>query len=117
MTFYELMMCVLLEIKIGSHKGPNTFHATQQEISNKNSSFFDIYSAVEELNDNEFVRTEKMDESISLFLDEMKNSCNNDYTEQNILENLPHVIDLDGHLLRKTAHVMMSYIQDIMMNL
>ena len=79
MTFYELMMCVLLEIKICSYKGPNTFHATQQEISNKNSSFFDIYSAVEELNDNEFVRTEQMDESIALFLDEMKNSCNNDF--------------------------------------
>ena len=116
MTFYESIMCVLLEIKICSYKGPNTFHATQQEISNKNSSFFDIYSAVEELNDYEFVRTEKMDESISLFLDEMKNSCNNDYTEQNILENLPHIIELDGHLLRKTAHVMMSYIQDVMMN-
>ena len=117
MTFYESIMCVLLEIKICSYKGPNTFHATQQEISNKNSSFFDIYSAVEELNDNEFVRTEQMDESIYLFLDEMKNSCNNDYTEQNILENLPHIIELDGHLLRKTAHVMMSYIQDVMMNL
>ena len=117
MTFYESIMCVLLEIKICSYKGPNTFHATQQEISNKNSSFFDIYSAVEELNDNEFVRTEQMDESIALFLDEMKNRCNNDYTEQNILENLPHIIELDGHLLRKTAHVMMSYIQDVMMNL
>jgi hypothetical protein len=116
MTFYESIMCVLLEIKICSYKGPNTFHATQQEISNKNSSFFDIYSAVEELNDYEFVRTEQMDESIALFLDEMKNRCNNDNTEQNILENLPHIIDLDGHLLRKTAHVMMSYIQDIMMN-
>jgi hypothetical protein len=117
MTFYESMMCVLLEIKICSYKGPNTFHATQQEISNKNSSFFDIYSAVEELNDYEFVRTEKMDESISLFLDEMKNSCNDDYTEKNIFKNLPHIIDLDGHHLRKTAHVIMSYIQDIMMNL
>lgn len=117
MTFYESMMCVLLEIKICSYKGPNTFHATQQEISNKNSSFFDIYSAVEELNDYEFVRTEQMDESIALFLDEIKNRCNNDYTEQNILENLPHIIELDGHLLRKTAHVMMSYIQDVMMNL
>ena len=117
MTFYESIMCVLLEIKICSYKGPNTFHATQQEISNKNSSFFDIYSAVEELNDYEFVRTEQMDESIALFLDEMKNRCNNDYTEQNILENLPHIIELDGHLLRKTAHVMMSYIQDVMMNL
>ena len=116
MTFYESIMCVLLEIKICSYKGPNTFHATQQEISNKNSSFFNIYSAVEELNDNEFVRTEQMDESIALFLDEMKNRCNNDYTEQNILENLPHIIELDGHLLRKTAHVIMSYIQDIMMN-
>jgi len=116
MTFYESIMCVLLEIKICSYKGPNTFHATQQEISNKNSSFFDIYSAVEELNDYEFVRTEQMDESIALFLDEMKNRCNNDYTEQNILENLPHIIELDGHLLRKTAHVIMSYIQDIMMN-
>jgi hypothetical protein len=117
MTFYESIMCVLLEIKICSYKGPNTFHATQQEISNKNSSFFDISSAVEELNDYEFVRTEKMDESISLFLDEMKNSCNDDYTEKNIFKNLPHIIDLDGHHLRKTAHVMMSYIQDIMMNL
>ena len=116
MTFYESIMCVLLEIKICSYKGPNAFFTTQQEISNKNSSFFDIYSAVEELNDYEFVRTEQMDESIALFLDEMKNRCNNDYTEQNILENLPHIIELDGHLLRKTAHVIMSYIQDIMMN-
>jgi hypothetical protein len=117
MTFYELMMCVLLEIKIGSHKGPNAFHATQQEISNKNSSFFDICTEIEKLGDNEFERTDKANESIALFLDEMKNSCNNDYTEQNILENLPHIIDLDGYLLRKTAHVMMSYIQDVMMNL
>ena len=65
MTFYESIMCVLLEIKICSYKGPNAFFTTQQEISNKNSSFFDIYSAVEELNDYEFVRTEKMDETIN----------------------------------------------------
>ena len=117
MTFYESIMCVLLEIKICSYKGPNTFHATQQEISNKNSSFFDICTEIEKLGDNEFERTDKANESIALFLDEMKNSCNNDYTEQNILENLPHIIDLDGHLLRKTAHVMMSYIQYVMMNL
>ena len=117
MKFYESIMRVLLEIKICSYKGPNAFFTTQQEISNKSSHFFDIYSAVEELNDNEFAITDKANESISLFLDEMKNSCNDDYTEKNIFKNLPHIIDLDGHHLRKTAHVMMSYIQDIMMNL
>ncbi len=114
MTFYESMMLVLLEIKICSYKGPNTFHSTQQEISNKRSHFFDIYSAVEELNDNEFGRTEQMNESIALFLDEMKRKVDTDYREQKIFENLPHIIDLDGHVLRKTADIMMAYIQSIM---
>lgn len=112
MTFLKSMMPVLLEIKICSHKGPNTFYATQQEISNKSDHFFDIYREIEKLGDNEFRRTDKANESIALFLDEMKNRCGSDYTEQNIFENLPHIIDLDGHLLRKTADIMMCYIQD-----
>jgi len=115
--FYESMMCVLLEIKICSYKGPNQFFTTQQEISNKSSHFFDIYREVEKLGDNEFRRTDKANESIALFLDEMKNRCNNDYTEETIFKNLPHIIDLDGHLLRKTADIMLSYIHEIMMNL
>jgi succinylglutamate desuccinylase len=117
MTFYESMMLVLLEIKICSYKGPNTFYSTQQEISNKSSHFFDIYSAVEELNDNEFVRTEQMNESIALFLDEMKRKVDTDYSEQKIFENLPHIIDLDSQIVRKTAHIMMGYIQEKSMNL
>jgi hypothetical protein len=116
MTFYESIMLVLLEIKIGSYKGPNTFHSTQQEISNKSSHFFDIYSAVEELNDYRFGRTDKANESIALFLDEVKNKLNGDYTEETIFKNLPRIIDLDGHLLRKTADIMMAYIHEIMMN-
>jgi hypothetical protein len=115
--FYEPIMLVLLQIKICSYKGPNAFFTTQQEISNKSSHFFDIYTEIEKLGDNEFEIIDKANESIALFMDEMKNSCNNDYTEQNIFENLPRIIDLDGHLLRKTAHIMMCYIQDIMMNL
>jgi succinylglutamate desuccinylase len=110
-------MRVLLEIKICSYKGPNTFHATQQEISNKSSHFFDIYREIEKLGDNEFRRTDKANESIALFLDEMKNRSDNDYTELTIFENLPRIIDLDNHILRKTAHIMMCYIQEIMMNL
>ncbi len=82
--FYESMMCVLLEIKICSYKGPNQFFTTQQEVSNKSSNFFDIYREVEKLGDNEFRRTDKANESIALFLDEMKNRCNNDYTEETI---------------------------------
>lgn len=117
MTFYESMMRVLLEIKICSYKGPNTFFTTQQEISNKSSHFFDIYRDVEELDDYQFVITDKTTESIALFLEEIKNSCHNDYSELKIFENLPRIIDLDGHILRKTAHIMMCYIQDIMMNL
>lgn len=118
-AFYESMMSVLLEIKICSYKGPNSFFTTQQEkeISNKESHFFDIYREIEKLGDNEFGRTHKANESIALFLDEMKNRCDNDYTEQNIFENLPRIIDLDGHLLRKTTHIMLSYIQEIMMRL
>ena len=116
-AFYESMMSVLLEIKIYSHKSPNAFFTTQQEISNKKSHFFDIYKEIEKLGDNEFGRTGKVNESIALFLDEMKNRCDNDYTEQNIFENLPRIIDLDGHLLRKTTHIMLSYIQEIMMRL
>jgi hypothetical protein len=115
--FYESMMCVLLEIKICSYKGPNAFHSTQQEISNKKSHFFDIYKEVEKLGDNQFGRTDKANESIALFLDEMKNKINNNYTEIIIFENLPHIIDLDGHLLRKTAYIILSYIQCFMMNL
>lgn len=117
MTFYESIMNVLLEIKICSYKGPNTFHSTQQEISNKSSHFFDICSAVKELNDNEFGKTEKMNESIALFLDEMKRKVDTDYSEQKIFENLPHIIDLDSQIVRKTAHIMMGYIQDKSMNL
>ena len=117
MTFYESMMRVLLEIKICSHKDPNIFHSTQQEISNKSSHFFDIYREVDELDDYRFVITDKANESIALFLDEMKNKINNDYIELTIFENLPHIIDLDGHILRKTAHIMMCYIQEVMMNL
>lgn len=117
MTFYESIMRVLLEIKIGSHKGPNAFFTTQQEISNKSSHFFDIYTEIEKLGDNEFEIIDKANESIALFMDEMKNKINNDYTELTIFENLPHIIDLDNHILRKTAHIMMCYIQDIMMNL
>ena len=112
--FYESMMCVLLEIKIFSHKGPNTFHAMQQEISNKNSHFFDIYREVEKLGDNEFLN-DKINELIPQFLDEMKNKLNDNYSHNAIFENLPYIIDLDGHLLRKTAHIMMAYIQDVMM--
>lgn len=110
--FYESMMCVLLEIKIGSHKSPNIFFTTQQETSNKSNHFFDIYREIEKLGDNEFGRTDKANKSIALFLDEMKNRCGSDYTEKNIFENLPRIIDLDGHFLRKTAHIMLSYIQD-----
>ena len=117
MTFYVSMMLVLVELKFCSYKGPNTFYSTQQEISNKRSHFFDIYSAVEELNDNDFGRTEKMNESIALFLDEIKHKINNDYSEQKIFENLPHIIDLDSQIVRKTAHIMMGYIQDKSMNL
>jgi len=112
MTFYESIMRVLLEIKICSYKGPNAFFTTQQEISNKNSHFFDIYSAVEELDDYRFVITDKANESITLFLDEMKRKVDMDYSEIKIFENLPHIIDLDDHLLRKTAHIMICYIQD-----
>lgn len=115
--FYESIMSILLEIKICSYKGPNPFHSTQQEISNKKSHFFDIYREVEKLDDNEFGRTDKANESIALFLDEMKNRCNNDYTELTIFENLPRIIDLDSHFLRKTAHIMLSYIHEVMMNL
>lgn len=117
MTFYESMMIVLLEIKICSYKGPNTFHSTQQEISNKSSHFFDIYSAIEKSGDNEFGRTDKMNESIALFLDEIKNKINNDYSELKIFENLPHIIDLDSQIVRKTAHIMMGYIYEKSMNL
>lgn len=117
MTFYESIMRVLLQIKICSYKGPNAFFTTQQEISNKSSHFFDIYREIEKLGDNEFEIIDKANESISLFMDEMKNKINNDYTELTIFENLPHIIDLDNHILRKTAHIMMCYIQDIMMNL
>lgn len=116
-VFYESMMCVLLEIKICSYKGPNTFFTTQQEISNKKSHFFDIYREIEKLGDNEFRRTNKANESIALFLDEMKNRCHNDYTELTIFENLPRIIDLDGHLLRKTTDIMLSYIHEVMINL
>jgi len=115
--FYESMMCVLLEIKICSYKGPNTFFTTQQEVSNKKSHFFDIYREVEKLGDNEFERTDKANESIALFMDEIKNRCHNDYTELTIFENLPHIIDMDNHILRKTAHIMLSYIHEVMMNL
>lgn len=117
MTFYESMMLVLLEIKICSYKGPNTFHSTQQEISNKSSHFFDIYKEVEKLGDNEFGRTEQMNESIALFLDEMKRKVDTDYSEQNIFENIPHILDLDSQIIRKTAHIMMGYIYDKSMNL
>ena len=117
MTYYESMMLVLLEIKICSYKGPNTFYSTQQEISNKSSHFFDIYREFEKLGDNEFGRTDEINESIALFLDEMKNKLNNDYSEQKIFENLPHIIDLDGHLIRKTVDIMMEYILDKSMNL
>jgi|LakMenEpi13Sep09_1017268.scaffolds.fasta_scaffold11185_2 ubiquitin C-terminal hydrolase len=111
-TFYESMMCVLLEIKVCSYKGTNTFHTTQQEISNKSSHFFDIYSEVGKLGNNEFRRTNETNEFISQFLDEIKNKVNDNYSEQNIFENLPHIIDLDGHIVRKTADIMMSYIQE-----
>ena len=117
MTFLNLMMHVLLEIKICSYKGPNTFYSTQQEISNKSSHFFDIYREIEKLGGDEFGRSEKANESIALFLDEMKNKLNNDYSEQNIFKNLPHIIDLDSHLIRKTVDIMMEYIIDKSMNL
>ena len=117
MTFYNSMISVLLEIKICSYKGPNTFHTTQQEISNKSSHFFDICSAVKELNDNEFGKTEQMNESIALFLDEMKRKVDTNVSEITIFENLPNIIDLDGHYLRKTAYIMMSFIQDKFTNL
>ena len=117
MTFYESMMLVLLEIKICSYKCPNTFYSTQQEISNKSSHFFDIYREVEKLGDNEFGRTDEINESIALFLDEMKNKLNNDYSHITIFENLPRIIDFDGHIIRKTADIMMEYILDKSMNL
>jgi hypothetical protein len=107
-------MRVLLEIKICSYKGPNEFYSTQHEISNKNSHFFDIYEEIEKLGDDEFGRTDKANESIALFLDEMKRKVDTDYREQKIFENLPHILDLDGHVLRKTADIMMAYIQSIM---
>ena len=118
-VFYESIMSVLLEIKICSYKGPNTFFTTQQEkeISNKSSHFFDIYREIEKLGDNEFRRTDKANESIALFMDEIKNRCHNDYSELTIFENLPYIIDLDNHIVRKTAHIMLSYIQEIMMRL
>jgi len=111
-TFYEFMMLVLLEIKICSYKGPNTFHSTQQEISNKSSHFFDVYRDIKILGDDEFGRTHETNESIAQFLDEIKNKVNNDYSHITIFENLPHIIDLDGHIVRKTADIMMSYIQE-----
>ena len=111
------MMFVLLEIKICSYKGPNTFHSTQQEISNKSSHFFDIYRAIKTLGDDEFGRTDETNKLIALFLDEMKNKLNDNYSEQNIFENLPKIIDLDGHLVRKTVDIMMSFIQDKSMDL
>ena len=117
MTFYNSMISVLFEIKICSYKGPNTFHKTQQEISNKSSHFFDIYRAVEEMEDDTFERTDKINESIAQFLDEMKNKINNDYSEITIFENLPNIIDLDGHYLRKTVYIMMSFIQEKFTNL
>lgn len=111
-TFYESMMNVLLEIKICSYKGPNAFFTTQQEISNKSSHFFDIYREVEKLSDEQFQITDKGNESIAMFLDEMNRKVDTDYSELKIFENFPHIIDLDGHLLRKTAHIMLSYIQE-----
>jgi hypothetical protein len=111
-TFYESMMNVLLEIKICSYKGPNTFYSTQQEISNKSSHFFDIYREVEKLGGDEFRISEKANESIALFLDEMKRKVDKDYSHITIFENFPRIIDLDGHLIRKTAHIMLSYIQE-----
>jgi len=117
MTFFNLMMLILLEIKICSYKGPSTFHNTQQEISNKSSHFFDIYREVEKLGENEFERTATMNESIALFLDEMKNKLNDNYSEKNIFENLPHILDLDDHLVRKTVDIMMSFIQEKSMDL
>ncbi len=111
-TFYESMMNVLLEIKICSYKGPNAFFTTQQEISNKKSNFFDIYREVEKLSDEQFQITDKGNESIAMFLDEIKRKVDTDYSELKIFENFPHIIDLDGHLLRKTAHIMLSYIQE-----
>jgi len=120
MTFLESIMRVLLKIKIDSHKGPNLFFTTQQEKKEKEKEklhFINIYKEIEKLGDNEFGRTDKANDSIALFLDEMKNRCDNDYAEQNIFENLPRIIDLDGHILRKTADIMMAYIQEIMMRL
>ena len=115
--FYESMMSVLLEIKICSYKGPNAFFTTQQEISNKSSHFFDIYREVDELDDYLFGITDKANESIALFLDEMKRKVDTDYSHITIFENLPYIIDLDSQIVRKTAHIMMGYIQEIMMNL
>lgn len=117
MTFYDSMISVLFEIKICSYKGPNTFHTTQQEISNKSSHFFDIYKAVEEMEDDTFQRTDKIDKLIALFLDEMKNKINNDNSEITIFENLPNIIDLDSHHIRKTAYIVMSFIQEKFINL
>ena len=112
MTFYNSMISVLLEIKICSYKGPNTFHTTQQEISNKSSHFFDIYRAIEEMEDDTFERTDKIDESIALFLDEMKRKVDTDVNHITIFENLPNIIDLDSHYLRKTAYIIISFIQE-----
>ena len=112
MTFYDSMISVLLEIKICSYKGPNIFHTTQQEISNKSSHFFDIYRAVEEMEDDTFERTDKIDELIALFLDEMKQKVDADISHITIFENLPNIIDLNSHYLRKTAYIMMSFIQE-----
>ena len=117
MTFYESMMLVLLEIKICSYKGPNTFYSTQQEISNKSSHFFDIYREVEKLGGDEFRISEKANESIALFLDEMKRKVDTDYSHITIFENFPRIIDLDSHIIRKTADIMMEYILDKSMNL
>ncbi len=116
MTFYESMICVLLEIKICSYKGRSTFHATQQEISNKKSYFFDIYRAVKELDNEQFGITDEINELIARFLDEIKNKINNDYSELTIFENLPYIIELDSHIIRKTAYIMINYIQDAMMS-
>ena len=69
------------------------------------------------MDDDTFQRTDKINESIALFLDEMKRKVDTDVSEITIFENLPNIIDLDGHYLRKTVYIMMSLIQEKFMNL
>ena len=64
------------------------------------------------MDDNTFQRTDEINKSITFFLKEMKRKIGKDQSEITIFENLPNIIDLDTHYLRKTAYIMMSFIQE-----